>query len=57
LKTPRCGNNSIFINDFVWESTDAKEKVQSSSRYSEHIEYNYVFADLQKNVNNEANGK
>ena len=50
-------HNSIFISDFVWENTDAKEKVQSPSSYSEYTEYNYVFADLQKNLNKEANGK
>ena len=48
--------NSMFVNDLVLRNTEAGEKVQIE-RYSQYAEYNYIFANLAKNLKKEANGK
>ena len=48
--------NSMFVNDLVLRNTEAGEKVQLE-RYSQYTEYNYIFANLAKNLKKEANGK
>lgn len=48
--------NSMFVNDFVLDNTEAGDKVESNS-FSEYTEYNYVFTNLSKNLKKEANGK
>ena len=50
--------NSMFVNDLVLENTEAGKKVYQSIYYhSEYIEYNFVYSDLQKNLDKEVNGK
>ena len=48
--------NSMFVNELVLINTEAGEKNQIE-RYSEYVEYNYVFTNLSKNLKKEASGK
>ena len=48
--------NSLFINDLVYENSEAVERVEKNSR-SEYTEYNIIFTKLAKNLEKEANGK
>jgi len=53
-RTP-CWRNSLFINELVRINTEAEKKVEEN-RYSEYLEYNYVFTKLKENLIKEANG-
>ena len=46
-------DNALFINNMVWNNSEAKEKRQFSS--SSYQEYDYVYTELTKNLEKEVN--
>lgn len=49
-------HNTIFLDEFVLQNTDAGKKVEKN-RYSEYTEYNFIFTNLSKNLKKEVNRK
>ncbi len=51
-------SNLMFVNDLVLENTEAGKKINKDiCDHSEYTVYNYVYTDLQKNLDKEVNGK